>query len=187
MREVAVRRIRYQVAMSLDGYIAGPQGEFDWIIGDPEIDFAALFQQFDTLLVGRGTFEFMVKHGRAVTPGMKTIVFSRTLRQCDFPDVTIVAGKEKETVAALREKAGKDIWLFGGGLLFRSFLDSGLVDTVEVAVIPVLLGGGIPLLPAPAKKTKLKLMGHKVYGSGIVLLEYSNEPAKEHSKERAKK
>jgi dihydrofolate reductase len=181
-----VRRIRYQVAMSLDGYIAGPQGEFDWIVRDPEIDFGALFAQFDTLLVGRGTFEFMVEHGQATVPGMKIIVFSRTLQQCDFPDVTIVAGKEKETVAELREKPGKDIWLFGGGLLFRSFLELGLVDTVEVAVIPVLLGGGIPLLPAPAKKAKLKLTGHKVYGSGIVLLEYSNDHATEHPKEHSK-
>lgn len=168
-----MRGIRYRVAMSLDGYIAGPKGEFDWIVSDPEIDFAALFQQFDTLLVGRGKFEFMVKHGQPAVPGMKIIVFSRTLQQRDFPDVTIVAGKEAETVATLRAKTGKDIWLFGGGLLFRSFLDAGLVDTVEVAVIPVLLGGGIPLLPAPAKPTKLGLTGHKVYGSGVVLLEYS--------------
>jgi hypothetical protein len=87
------------------------------------MDFGALFQQFDTLLVGRGTFEFMVEHGQATVPGMKIIVFSRKLQQCDFPDVTIVAGKEKETVAALREKPGKDIWLFGGGLLFRSLLE----------------------------------------------------------------
>jgi dihydrofolate reductase len=62
-------------------------------------------------------------------------------------------------------------------LLFRSFLDTGLVDTVEVAVIPVLLGGGIPLLPAPPRQTKLKLTGNKVHGSGIVLLEYSKEAA----------
>jgi dihydrofolate reductase len=175
MREVAVRRIRYRVAMSLDGYIAGPQGEFDWIISDPEIDFGEVFAAFDTLLVGRGTFEFMVKHGQAAVPGMKIMVFSRTLPQSDFRDVTIVPGKEEETVTALRARPGKDIWLFGGGLLFRSFLDLGLVDTVEVAVIPVLLGGGIPLLPAPAKRAKLKLTGHKVYASGIVLLEYSNQ------------
>jgi dihydrofolate reductase len=164
--------------MSLDGQIAGPKGEFDWIISDPAIDFGALFQQFDTLLVGRGTFEFMVKHGQAAMPGMKIIVFSRTLQQRDFPDVTIVDGKEKEIVAALRKEPGKDLWLFGGGLLFRSFLEAGLVDTVEVAVIPVLLGGGIPLLPAPAKQVKLKLTGHKVYQSGIVLLEYSMEHSK---------
>jgi dihydrofolate reductase len=179
MREVAVRRIRYRVAMSLDGYIAGPKGEFDWIVSDPEIDFGALFQQFDTLLVGRGTFEFMVKHGQAAVPRMKIIVFSRTLQQRDFPEVTIVAGKEAETVAGLRAKRGKDIWLFGGGLLFRSFLDAGLVDAVEVALIPVLLGGGIPLLPAPARQTKLKLTGHKVYGTGVVLLEYSKASAVE--------
>jgi dihydrofolate reductase len=176
--EVAVRRIRYQVAMSLDGYIAGPEGEFDWIISDSEIDFGALFAQFDTLLVGRGTFEFMVKHGQAAVPGMKIIVFSRTLQQRDFPDVTIIAGKEKETVAALRAQPGKDIWLFGGGLLFRSFLDAGLVDTVEVAVIPVMLGGGIPLLPAPAQRAQLQLTRHKVYQSGIVLLEYSTQHSK---------
>jgi|HubBroStandDraft_2_1064218.scaffolds.fasta_scaffold25251_4 dihydrofolate reductase len=175
VREVAMRQVRYQVAMSLDGYIAGPKGEFDWIVSDPDIDFAALFAQFDTLLVGRATFEFMVKHGQATVPGTKIIVFSRTLQQRDHPDVTIVADKENETVAALRAKPGKDIWLFGGGLLFRSFLDAGLVDTVEVAVIPVLLGGGIPLLPPPAKHTKLKLTGHKVYGSGIALLEYSTK------------
>jgi dihydrofolate reductase len=185
MREVAVRRIRYQVAMSLDGYIAGPKGEFDWIIPDPEIDFTALFQQFDTLLVGRRTFETMVQHRQATVPGMKIIVFSRTLQQCDFPDVTIVAEKEKETVETLRAQPGKDIWIFGGGLLFRSFLDAGLVDTVEVAVIPVLLGGGVQLLPAPAKKAKLKLIGHKVYGSGIVLLDYSKEHATEHVRERS--
>jgi dihydrofolate reductase len=182
-REAAMRRIRYRVAMSLDGYIAGPKGEFDWIVADPEMDFGALFQQFDTLLVGRGTFEFMVKHGQAAVPGMKIIVFSRTLQQRDYPDVRIVADKERDTVAALRAQPGKDLWLFGGGLLFRSFLDAGLVDTVEVAVVPVLLGGGIPLLPVRAERAKLKLTGHQVYGSGIVLLEYSKqEYSPEHSR-----
>ena len=170
-----MRRVRYRVAMRLDGYIAGRKGEFDWIVSDPDIDFAALFAQFDTLLVGRGTFEFMVKHGQATAAGMKIIVFSRTLQQGDDPDVRIVADQGSETVAALRAKPGKDIWLFGGGLLLCSFLDAGLVDTVEAAVIPVLLGGGVPPLPAPAKQTKLKLTGQKRYGSGIVLLEYSTK------------
>jgi dihydrofolate reductase len=170
-----MRRIRYQVATSLDGYIAGPKGEADWIIMDPDIDFRALFAQFDTVLIGRRTFEGMArgKKKAGAMPGMKTLVFSRTLRQHDYPKITIVAENVGETLTALRAESGKDIWLFGGGLLFRSLLDAGLVDTVEVAVMPVLLGGGIPLLPFPAKQAKLKLTGHKVYKTGIVSLEYA--------------
>jgi dihydrofolate reductase len=178
-----VRRVRYAVAASLDGYIAGPKGEADWIIMDPEIDFRAIFAQFDTFLIGRRTFEAMTggKKKAGGVPGMKglkTFIFSRTLRQRDYPKLTIVAENAEETVSALRAEEGKDIWLFGGGSLFRSLLDAGLVDAVEVAVMPVLLGGGIPLLLPPAKQTKLTLTGHKVYQqTGIVSLEYAvNRP-----------
>jgi dihydrofolate reductase len=173
-REVPMRRVRYAVAMSLDGYIAGPKGEYDWLTGNPEMNFRALFAQFDTFLIGRKTFEVMAKAGRAVTPGVKSFVFSRTLRQSDYPDVTVVANRAAETVKKLRAQKGKDIWLFGGGVLFQGLLDAGVVDTVEVAVVPVLLGGGIPLLPPPAKRAKLKLTAHKVYSkTGIVSLEYA--------------
>jgi dihydrofolate reductase len=171
-----MRRIRYVVAMSLDGYIAGPNGEADWIIMDPDFDFDALYKEFDTVLVGRRTFETfdrVASGGDAGMPGMKTFVLSRTLRQDDYPGVTILGEKAEETVAALRAESGKDIWLFGGGLLFRSLLDAGLVDTVEVGVVPVLLGGGIQLLPTPAQRAKLELTGHKVFKTGCVGLEYA--------------
>jgi dihydrofolate reductase len=166
-------RIRYAVAMSLDGYIAGSKGEADWIIMDPEIDFRAIFAQFDTFLMGRRTFEAMGGAGGPATVGGKTFVFSRNLRPRDHPDVTILAEVSPATVEPIRAQATKDIWLFGGGLLFRSFLDAGLVDTVEVAVIPVLLGGGLPLLPNPAHHAALALTGHRVYQTGIVSLEYA--------------
>lgn len=169
-----MRQIRYMVATSLDGYIAGPKGEFDWIVRDPDIDFRALFNQFDTALLGRRTYEVTQSPGAPPwPPGMSVYVFSRTLRQRDHPEVTIVADKLEETLAALRAKSGKDIWLFGGSSLFRSVLGAGLVDTVEVAVSPVLLGEGVPLLPPPAKQANLKLIGHKVYKTGVVSLRYA--------------
>ncbi|HEX2163993.1 MAG TPA: dihydrofolate reductase family protein [Thermoanaerobaculia bacterium] len=175
-----MRRVRYQVAASLDGYIAGPDGEADWIVMDPEIDFAAMVAQYDTALVGRRTFEAMAAYGEpGPVMGLRTIVVSRTLRQEDHPEVTVVGDGYRDLVAALREEEGKDVWLFGGGELFRTLLADGLVDTVEPAVIPVLLGGGVPLLPPPASRTGLELTGRRVYErTGTVLLEYAVAPPK---------
>jgi dihydrofolate reductase len=170
-----VRRLRYQVATSLDGYIAGPNGELDWIVSDPDIDFAALYAQFDTAIMGRKTFLATLQQGgSAEMPGLDVVVFSRTLRPADYPAISIVDREPAESVRSLKATPGKDIWLFGGGELFRTLLEAGLVDTVEVAVVPVLLGGGIPMLPPPGPRTKLSLSGHRLYPkSGIVLLEYT--------------
>ncbi len=166
-----MRRVRYSVAMSLDGFVAGPSGEIDWILTDPGIDFKALFSRYDTVLMGRHSFEAARAMGGGPMPGMTTVVASRTLRPEDHPEVRIVGEGLAEEVARLRSGPGKDIWLFGGGVLFRSLLEARLVDEVEVAVIPVLLGSGIPMLPPPAPRAGLKLTGSKVYGTGIVLLE----------------
>ena len=169
-----MRRVCYSVAMSLDGRIAGPNGESDWIVMDPEIDFRELMGKFDTVLLGRKTYEATRKQGGpGGMPGMKVYVFSRTLRQEACKGV-VVSDKPSETLAAIKAKSGKDIWLFGGGALFRSLLELGLVDAVEVAVIPVVLGGGIPLLPPPARRSKLRLVNHHVYKkTGTVVLEYA--------------
>jgi dihydrofolate reductase len=167
--------------MSLDDYIAGPIGEADWIIMDPDIDFGALFDQFDTFLVGRRTFEGMAGAGGGGQPGVQTIVFSRTLRQRDYPNLTIVSENPEQALADLRAKPGKDIWLFGGGSLFRSLLEARQLDTVEVSVIPVLLGEGISLLPREpsSERFKLKLASSGMFKTGIVSLEYAveHEPA----------
>jgi dihydrofolate reductase len=169
-----MRLVRYGGAMSLDGYIAGPNGEYDWITMDPDIDFAAMMKRYDTFLIGRKTFDAMGRMGNQSksTPGIQNVVFSRTLKQTDYPKV-LISDDAVSYVTELRKKPGKDIALFGGGELFRSLLQAGLVDQVGVAVMPVLLGGGIPLLATPSERAKLKLRKQEVYkNTGIVSLEY---------------
>lgn len=169
-----MRPVRYSAAMSLDGYIADPTGGYDWIVMDPDIDFGALFKNFDTLLMGRKTYEMAREQGGGpAMRGMKSYVFSRTLRQEECPRVTVSADP-RQTVTALKQQQGKDIWLFGGGGLFQSLLALELVDAVQVAIIPVLLGGGVPLLPSPATRAKLRLTSHRIYEkTGTVLLDYT--------------
>ncbi|MBI2401786.1 MAG: dihydrofolate reductase [Gemmatimonadetes bacterium] len=169
-----MRRVQYSVAMSLDGYIADPNGGYDWIVIDPEIDFDAMFKGFDTVLMGRKSYDAAVKQGGYGMPDKKTYVISRTLRQQDCPEATVSDDPNKTVTALKQEKKGKDIWLFGGGELFRSMLDLGLVDAIEVAVIPVLLGSGLPMLPSPTALARLKLTKHRVYQkTGTVLLAYA--------------
>jgi dihydrofolate reductase len=168
-----MRRLCYAVAASLDGFIAGPHGEHDWIVHDPSIDFAAMFAQYDTLLMGRGTYEIAKAQRKSpLSRGQKWIVVSRTLKPKEHPDVTILSTGVAEAVDALKAQPGKDIWLFGGGVLFRAMLDAGLVDTVEIGLQPIMLGSGIPLLPE-GRRRSLKLTESKAMPSGILMLKYA--------------
>lgn len=171
-----MRIVRYNVAASLDGYIAGPQGDYDWIPLEPAIDFGALFQRVDTVLLGRHSFDVMRRDPAAATwpLGARVLVFSRTLRPEEHPDVTIVAHDAAEVVAGLRaERTGGEIWLYGGGALFGSLLAAGQVDRVEVTVIPILLGSGIPLQPPGAPRIPLVLEHLERWPSGQVSLHYA--------------
>lgn len=167
------RRLRYQVAASLDGFIADQAEGHGWIVPDTAVDFNALFAQFDTAVMGRKSHETVAAQSPGgAMPGMQVFVFSRTLPAETREGVTITADDPAKVVAGLKEQPGRDIWLYGGGVLFRSLLDAGLVDTVEIAVMPVLLGSGVPLVPAGALAT-LTLADRKVLpASGIVILAY---------------
>jgi dihydrofolate reductase len=168
-----MRKVRYSLATSLDGFIAGPNGEFDWIEMDPSFEFESFFKQFDTVIMGRRTFEIAQKGpGTGIMPGMRTIVCSKTMQPSDDSSISI-AHDAAATVADLKAKTGKDIWLFGGATLFRSLLDAKLVDTIEVSVMPIMLSQGIPLLPAGSRSPRMRLVESKALPSGIVALTYA--------------
>ncbi len=167
-----MRQLRYSVAASLDGFIAGPNGEFDWITIDPEIDFAGMYAGVSGLVMGRRSYEVMAATGGAEGPPLPTYVYSRTLPEGQRDGVTFVRDAVPH-VSTLKEADGKPLWLWGGSTLFRELAGANLVDAVEVAIIPILLGDGIPLLGGPSPRVPLKLRTHRLYkASGTMSLEY---------------
>ena len=173
-----MRSVIYQVAVSLDGYIAGPNGEIDWIVHDPTAAAPSLYSSVDTVLLGRRTYEMTRQHGAPKWPkGWRLYVFSRTLRAAEHREVTIVREDAGVVVHALRAESGGDIWLFGGASLFASLLAEGAVDRVDVAVMPVLLCGGLPLVAPGGRRTRLRLAESRASGGGIVSLGYTVERA----------
>jgi dihydrofolate reductase len=168
-----VRQLRYSVAASLDGCIAGPDGAFDWIPIDPDIDFAAMYAGFSGLVMGRISYEVFVATGGAPGPPLPTYVYSRTLPEGIRDGVTVVRDAVPHVRALKAAESGKPLWLWGGGTLFRELVNAGLVDGVDVAVLPILLGGGVPLLPAPGARLPLRLRAQRVYPkTGTIVLEY---------------
>ncbi len=171
-----MRPIIYQVAASLDGYIAGPNGEIDWIVHDPTIPMS-MYPTTDTVLLGRRTYELTLKPGAPRWPkGWRIYVFSRTLRAEAHREVTVVAADAGAVMRGLRAESGGDIWLFGGASLFATALAEHAIDRVDVAVVPVLLGGGLPLAP-DVERTRLRLTESCAYSSGIVHLKYAVDRA----------
>ena len=167
-----MRQLVYSVATSLDGFIAGPNGEIDWIDPNAGIDFRALHCRFDTMLMGRRTYEVASTRGDLLRQtGMQILVVSTTLDSAQQPGITILNTGLASAVHTLKTAPGKDIWLSGGGQLFRSLLTTGLVDSVQVAVFPVLLGAGTPLI-SQGRRAVLKLNEYQKLPSGVLLLTY---------------
>ncbi|MHB1298191.1 MAG: dihydrofolate reductase family protein [Gemmatimonadaceae bacterium] len=172
-----MRRIRYGVGMSLDGFIADDGGRTGFLVSDPDYDAAPFFASIDTVLMGRVTYEQAVRQGVRAYPGLKNYVVSRTLRPSDHPEVTILGADMEREVGELRRGPGRDIWLCGGGALFRSLLSTRLVDTVELGISPLLLGRpGTPMLvadPPLPLPVRLRLTRHEALPTGLLVLEYS--------------
>lgn len=168
-----MREVVYSVAASLDGYIARPDGSYDWIPEEPAFDWAAFLRRFDTVLMGRRTYEVVAaRGGEGPASDMETIVFSSTLSPDRHPEVDVTSADPAEVVEELRGRPGRDVWLMGGGRLFRSLLERGGVDRVEVGVVPVLPGDGIPVLPSWEGEARLELIDATSYPGGMVMLRY---------------
>jgi dihydrofolate reductase len=163
--------------MSLDGFIADRDGGTNWLVSDSTYDPKPFFESIDTVLMGRVTYELAVRQGMRAYPNVRNYVFSRSLLAADYPEVTVINASAADTVAQFRKELGKDIWLCGGGQLFRSLLAAGLVDSVELGVSPLLLGqAGVPMLPpSPAlpASVRLELTRHEALPSGLLILEYA--------------
>ena len=167
-----MRKLVAGFASSVDGYIEGPNGEYEWILIDKEIDFAAIAKQFDTYFFGRKSYEAMLPFTSKPTPGITNYVFSTTLKAV-ADNFILIHDTIYETVLSIKQQEGKDIALYGGAGLLASLLDLKLVDEIVIAVIPVLLGKGKPMVSVLREKAWLSLEGTKPFSNGTLQVRYT--------------
>jgi dihydrofolate reductase len=161
------RKIVVAASMSLDGYLARPDGAIDFLVEAEGLDFEKFMARFDVCVMGRKTYEASVAMGGEAMfkqGGAKYYVFSRTLPTGERSYVTFVNEPIAEFIAKLRAEPGKDIWHMGGGELVRAFLELDLIDEVGIGVVPKLIGAGRPLFPSGFPERQFKLKEAKQYG-----------------------
>ena len=172
-----MRKLIAGFAASVDGYIEGPNKEYDWILIDKEIDFAEHAKRFDAYFFGRRTYEMVLPMGGKPTPGIINYVFSNSLTTV-HKNYELVKGDLKEQVNAIKQQEGKDIAVFGGASLLASLLDLQLVDEINISFIPVLLGQGKPMVDVLKQKVWLKYVSSRSYSNGTISVTYEVEATK---------
>lgn len=166
-----MRKIVLNLAVSLDGFIAGPNGEYDWCLTDADYGMTEFLASTDTVLMGRKSYEIFAAYGDTF-PDKKIFVFSRTLKSSPYENVVFVADDVTGTTKALKQqKEGKNIWLYGGNEIIQQLCDQELIDEWVLSIHPVLLGDGIPLLKKGPRKN-LKLVNTVPWPSGLVQCSY---------------
>jgi dihydrofolate reductase len=167
-----MRRVKLLVATSLDGHIAGPDEEIDWLFSDQDYGVTAFFGSVDTVLLGRKTYDIGVKLGQAGYRDKINYIFSRSRHEKEHEHVNWVSEDPVEFTRKLKKKSGKDIWLVGGGEVFALLLDGGVVDDILLALHPIILGQGISLYTSIQDRRKLHLVKTESYDTGLVSLHY---------------
>ncbi len=168
-----MRKVILGLAVSLDGFIEGPKGEYDWCFTDQDYGLSDFFKRMDAIFMGRKTYELTQEHkGQNPWKGTVTYVFSNSLKKIKDKDVRLISGDVRKQVELIKSAPGKDIWLFGGAELTTFFINESLVDEIWLSVHPILLGAGKPLFQHLKERKKLRLARHKIYNSGLVSLCY---------------
>lgn len=171
-----MRSIILNLALSLDGFIEGPNGEFDWCFTDQDYGMTPFLSQTDTILMGRRSYETLLGMGEDHFPQHQKFVISRNLETVEAP-YRLLRGEGDDMAREIKAQAGKDIWLFGGAELTTTLLEAGLVDEFMLAVHPLLLGSGKLLFPTLSKRIPLQLQRAETFSSGLVQLFYRLAPA----------
>jgi len=181
-----MRNVVLGLGISIDGYIARPDGAVDFLFMPKDYSMAPFFETIDAAIMGRKSYDAAAKMGGGSFGGssMATYVCSRTLPAGKRKGVTITAQPPAELVAELRTQDGKDIWLMGGGELARSFLEADLIDELYLGVVPVLLGAGLPLFPSGFPQRDFSLLENKTYSRGMIALKYRRERARPQEKSK---
>lgn len=170
-----MRRLKYHVAITADGFIAREDGSFDCFpaVGEHVTDYLESLKSYGSVIMGRKTYEVGLKMGITDPyPFLKSYVFSRSMKTSPNERVELIGGNLLEVVRKLKDEPGKDIYLCGGAELATQLLEEGLIDEIILKLNPVLLGSGISVVSDIGRHVDLELIDTKVYTSGVVLLSY---------------
>jgi dihydrofolate reductase len=173
-----MRQIILGLAVSLDGFIEGPNGEYDWCLTDQDYGMSEFFKRIDSLFMGRKTYELTLTMGDQAMPGfpkLKEYIFSTTLQQVR-PGAIVISGNIESEIKRIKREPGKDIWLFGGASLTSALFNLGLIDELWLAIHPIILGKGKPLFNNIPERIPLTLIDTKSYSTGLVALTYRLRP-----------
>jgi dihydrofolate reductase len=176
-----MRKLILGLAITLDGYIEGPNGEYDWCFTDQDYGLNDFFQRIGAMFIGRKSYEMMLRHSEssdgATIPGMPALteyVFSQTLTSIK-ESATLISGDAMAEARKIKNQPGKDIWLYGGASLYNALMKEGLVDELWLCVHPILLGNGKPLFGKQDSRIRLSLLESKTYETGLMSLRYKVE------------
>ncbi|HUH19686.1 dihydrofolate reductase family protein [Albibacterium sp.] len=180
-----MKKVILDLAVSLDGFIEGPNGEIDWCIMDDDMDFDGFISSIDTIFYGRVSYDIWGNYQPDINASIpeqmlwkevhskEKFVFSSQNRQDER--AIFIKSDIANKVTEIKKQGGKDIWLYGGASLIKTFINLGLIDLFRISVHPIALGSGKPLFENLKERIGLRLIKTNIFKSGVVQLIYELE------------